>query len=272
VAVGTATHVLTSNGAGAAPTFQAVPATGANTALSNLASVAINTALLPTSDNTIDLGSVGGTDYRFRHLYLSGNISDETNTVTVANLKTAYDHSQNNTQAHTDYMLNTGDTATGVYDFGGATSFEIPNGAGGTTVDTDGEICVDTTSGTVNYYDGTAERVLVPLISKAIYVESPVAADDIPVIRVDADSTIIKVVYAISGGTNWVGQIQEASDAQGTGAADTQAADSTVTGNTTVTTFSNASFDAGDYFYLKTTSVSGSVDWLHVTLYYRQDA
>ena len=31
----------------------------ANTALSNLSSVAINTALLPNADNTIDLGSMG---------------------------------------------------------------------------------------------------------------------------------------------------------------------------------------------------------------------
>jgi hypothetical protein len=39
----------------------------ANTALSNLASVAINTALLPASDDSIDLGS---SSYRFRDLYL----------------------------------------------------------------------------------------------------------------------------------------------------------------------------------------------------------
>lgn len=85
---------------------------GATTALDNLASVAINTALLPGADNTIDLGAVGGTDYRFRHLYLSGNISDETNTLTVANAKTAYDHSQDNTQAHSDYLLNSGNDET----------------------------------------------------------------------------------------------------------------------------------------------------------------
>jgi hypothetical protein len=87
-------------------------AAGASKALDNLASVAINTALLPGADNTIDLGSVGGTDYRFRHLYLSGNISDETNTLTVANAKAAYDHSQDNTQAHSDYLLNNASDAT----------------------------------------------------------------------------------------------------------------------------------------------------------------
>lgn len=154
-------------------------------------------------------------------------------------------------------------------DLGGKTSLEIPNGAGGTTVDAAGEICVDTTSGSVNFFDGTAERVLQPQQSKSFFLEAPVAADDLPIHRFDQAVTLTKVVYAITGGTNWVGQLQEADNAQGTSAADTQAADSTVTGTTTVTSFSNASFDAGDYVRLKTTSVSGSVTWLHVTFYYR---
>jgi hypothetical protein len=54
--------------------------------------VVISSLFRPDADNTIDLGAVGGTDYRFRHLYLSGNLSDETNTLTVANAKAAYDH------------------------------------------------------------------------------------------------------------------------------------------------------------------------------------
>lgn len=157
----------------------------------------------------------------------------------------------------------------GAVDFGGFTSFEIPNGAGGTTVDAAGEVCVDTTSKTVNFYDGAQEAVLQPQLRAAALIESPAAADDRPLLRLDYACTLTKVVYAITGGTNWVGQLQEADDAQGTSAADTQSADSTVTGTTTVTSFSNASFDAGDYIRLKTTSVSGSVTWLHVTFYYR---
>jgi len=40
-----------------------------------------------------------------------------------ANAATAYSHSQNNSQAHSDYMLNTGDTATGDYNFDSGTLF-----------------------------------------------------------------------------------------------------------------------------------------------------
>lgn len=54
------------------------------------------------------------------------------------------------------FILNTGDTGTGVYDFGGADSFEIPNSAA-PTVNADGEIAVDTTvtdfsHGILKYY------------------------------------------------------------------------------------------------------------------------
>ena len=52
--------------------------------------------MTPTGDNATDLGAFvpAGAANRFRHLYLAGNISDGTNSLTVANAKTAYDHSQ----------------------------------------------------------------------------------------------------------------------------------------------------------------------------------
>ena len=56
------------------------------------------------------------------------------------------------------FLLNDGDIGTGVYDFGGATSFEIPNAAS-PTVDAAGEIAVDTTDDQVVYY-GAAARVV----------------------------------------------------------------------------------------------------------------
>jgi hypothetical protein len=48
------------------------------------------------------------------NLIVKKNITDGTNSLTVANAKTAYDHSQDNTQAHSDYLLNSGaDIAVG---------------------------------------------------------------------------------------------------------------------------------------------------------------
>lgn len=50
-------------------------------------------------------------------------------------------------------------TATGIVDFGGATSVEIPQNG---TVDANGEVVVDDTSGQYRYFAGSSERVLVP--------------------------------------------------------------------------------------------------------------
>lgn len=69
---GSAGQCLTSNGVGVVPSFQACGAGGgANTALSNLASVAVNTALLPGSDNAIDLDSSA---FRWRDAWFSRNL------------------------------------------------------------------------------------------------------------------------------------------------------------------------------------------------------
>lgn len=99
-------------------------------------------------------------------------ISDDT-----TNYQTAYTHSQDNTQAHSDYMLNTGDVATGVYDFGGATSVEVPNGTNPTT-DAAGEITVDTDDAAIEFYPA-ASRILSArhLQSKTITFPDTLQAD-----------------------------------------------------------------------------------------------
>jgi hypothetical protein len=68
------------------------------------------------------------------------------------------------------FILNTGDTGTGVYDFGGADSFEIPNSAT-PTVNADGEIAVDTSvtdfsHGVLEYYGGEQMGVVAMPIAQ----------------------------------------------------------------------------------------------------------
>ena len=63
-----ASKVLTSDANGLA-TWETAAVSGANAALSNLANVAINTALLPGVTDSIDLGS---TDFRWANLWLGG--------------------------------------------------------------------------------------------------------------------------------------------------------------------------------------------------------
>lgn len=83
------------------------------------------------------------------------------------------------------FILNTGDVGTGVYDFGGADSFEIPNGSA-PTVNAAGEIAVDTTitdhTGLVKYHDGTEELTVI-----AVPTANLTTTDD-HVLAYDADN------------------------------------------------------------------------------------
>jgi len=70
------------------------------------------------------------------------------------------------------YLLNNGDIGTGVYDFGGADSFEIPNKNADPAVA--GQILLDTTvanmtNGALAYFDGTAIRYIVDLAAADIW-------------------------------------------------------------------------------------------------------
>jgi hypothetical protein len=80
--LGTSGQVLTSNGAGALPTWQAAGGGGggADTALSNLASVAINTSLISDTNNTDDLGS---SSIGWKDIYLAGSLKKGNNSIDI---------------------------------------------------------------------------------------------------------------------------------------------------------------------------------------------
>jgi hypothetical protein len=94
------------------------------------------------------------------------DISDDTNLTAGTNITLTGD----DLSVDDAFILNTGDIGTGVYDFGGATSFEIVNGTA-PTVDADGEIAVDTNfwgasgDGAVIVDTGNANVALVGVLS-----------------------------------------------------------------------------------------------------------
>ena len=103
-------------------------------------------------------------------------------------VNTNTDHAADNSQAHTDYMLNTGDIATGVYDLGGTTSFEITNSDNPTT-DADGEIAWDANDEAIEIYSGDeGESALIPFYQKidACIFAPDAVADVITLLKVDA--------------------------------------------------------------------------------------
>lgn len=100
------------------------------------------------------------------------------------------------------FLLHAGDIATGVHDFGGATSFEIPNSATPTLTVT-GTLAFDTTvaditNGCLAYYDGTTINYVISLAAADIW-----SSDDY-VVAYDAaaDKFYMKEDSTASG--NWV--------------------------------------------------------------------
>ena len=69
-----------------------------------------------------------------------------------------------------NFLLNTGDIGLGVFDFGDAVSFEVPNGTG-PTVDAAGEVAVDTSAeGQLVFYDGTSAKIANPYVPFKFWV------------------------------------------------------------------------------------------------------
>lgn len=91
--------------------------------------------------------------------------------------------------------------ATGVYDFGGATSFELPQN---TTVDANGEITTDDTSGQLRYFAGSQERVITPIKSFAIpyaTTTSWTGTTTLPIISAPYGFTVYEAICRTDVGT-----------------------------------------------------------------------
>jgi len=169
-----------------------------------------------------------------------------------------------------------GDVFTGVHDFGGADSLEIPNGAGGTTVDAAGEVAVDTTptGGSLNFHDGTAERALRPLQSKSITIESPTSSEDIIFFHTEFAITV-QIMRAVTRGTTpsvtWT--IRHSTDRSAAGA-EVVTGGTTTTSATTgddVTTFNDATIPADSWVWIETTAQTGTVAEIGITVHYAVD-
>jgi len=176
-----------------------------------------------------------------------------------------------------------GSTMTGVHDAGGATSFEIPNGAGGTTVNATGEVTVDSTSRTMNFYDGTAEVVLNPVVSKSITIESPTTSDDVTMFYTRKAITVSQLTIAVVGtGTpSWTADIRHHTSRNNAGnalittpTASTEAGNSAESTGHVITSFNDGTIPALSWVWVETDAQSGT--WTNggvsATLEYREDA
>ena len=160
------------------------------------------------------------------------------------------------------FILNAGDIGTGVYDFGGATSFEIPNGA--PVVDALGECAIDITdnqllcgdSGNVSRVFATAE---MPLFSVVIASTSPdlISGGVIEIPKWTKDGRdITQFRCHVDGGTSVVVNVSD----NGTNDTETITCAATQTSDTNVAT--NSVFTADELWRLEIGTITGTVDYL----------
>ena len=172
-----------------------------------------------------------------------------------------------------DFILNTGDVGTGVYDFGGATSFEIPNGTA-PVVDTQGEIAVDTTDEQLLYYGTDTLMVLTPYLVPGLTIESPADADNILLPKLRDTITIVEVhclVDPADTGESVVIDIQERDSSGDSPTSFDTTITCTNTGASDDGAISNATFDAGDWWSVDIGTVTGTVGQLVIAIWYTVD-
>lgn len=230
------------------------------------------TIAIPKSASGVD-GYLNGTDFDTfngkqgaltNSAGLAAALSDETGTASGTPLAV---FNQNPTIA--------GATVTGVVDAGGATDFEIENGAN-PTVDTAGEVSVDTsaTSGSGLRFYGDAEYTLPAYQFKSFTITNATATADRALIQVPFAVTIRNVSVVALTGTNIVGQLTECdSDGRAASCVVVDSSDITATSTTSFDdgTLSNPSIDAKDFIGWNTTSVSETVN-ATITFAYTVDA
>jgi len=173
---------------------------------------------------------------------------------------------------------NNGDVVPGAvdltndWDFGGASSFEIPNGAG-PTVNATGEIAFDTTGDQLLVYNGTDETVLVDLEQKCAILENLAAADDnFEIFMANKPITITNIGCHCRGTCTTKAQIS-LEDRSGNAMTHTTPTCSETTGNTTyqsVTSGNSLSAGEGLRFDVDN-AVSPETDAYTICFTYRTD-
>jgi hypothetical protein len=221
------------------------------------------------NDFTFDVGSVDKTEFGYLNGVTSAIQTQLNGKITSTSIDT---FSELDTFISDKALVNKADGAvwSGVHDFGGATSVEIPNGTNPTT-DVAGKIAVDTNDNMLKLY-GTASRGITTVDSKEMTIYSPhiLNGDEIAMFEVDDaiyphGITITKCMIRIPSDLEytlvfeeWAGDPASAQndiDSVATGASDAVKEE---------TTISDAAVDANDVVFIDLPTTE--VDWVTATI------
>jgi hypothetical protein len=165
----------------------------------------------------------------------------------------------------------TGETGSGALVFGTSPTFTtsviLPQGTG-PTVDTAGNLAVDTTTDQLQFYGG-AKRALPSIQHISFVIPAPAATDDINLMKAPYGMTILGIAAIVQGTTSVTGQLQECSSTGG----DCADLDSDITadadGAADDGSLTDATIASGAWLRWKTTSISGTPTFLTVTVRFR---
>jgi len=170
------------------------------------------------------------------------------------------------TEIADEYLLNTGDVGTGVYDFGGATAFEIVNGSN-PTVDTLGEIALDTTGNQLIVATSSTAAAIpvtdVKIWSVTIASTSPRFLDlGLYPIPTNIDGyTITRIQCHVTSGTSKVIAVE---DASGNSSEDITCATTNTTDDGSIT---NPTYTASELSYIDFGATTGAVDYVSISVF-----
>ena len=154
-----------------------------------------------------------------------------------------------------------------------AASAQIPNGAGGTTLNAAGEVCVDSTSKTLNFHSD-AEYALNPKFLKPYTLDFPHEAEDETLWHTPVAIAIRRIFAVLTGSSTpsvtWTIRFASDRSAAGTEVVTGGTATTSLTG-VTIDSFSDATIPADNWIWLETTAASGIVKSLHLTIEATQD-
>lgn len=173
--------------------------------------------------------------------------------------------------ATTDYLTQASNAVlTGSWDFGGATSLEVPNGTA-PTVDAAGEIAVDTTADQLKYYTSRI-NVLSPTSSRGFAILTPAASGSVPIWKVPYDVTVggVHCITGTSGSTATIDLYEGGSTGATTSTMLNAAVVCDYDGQAAVVT--NGTLDASDWMGYMITAVASSPASVAVTLWYYVDS
>jgi hypothetical protein len=160
------------------------------------------------------------------------------------------------------YLLNNGDVGTGNYDFGGATFFEIPNGAGN-TADDPGEIAHDTTDNQLILDDFVVGKATERIWAVTVASTSPAFIEGgLLAIPLQLDGYIITAIRCyVLGGTSKVIAVEDAS------ANSTEDITCATTATSDDGSITNATFTAAELGSIDFGATSGSVNYVTIAVF-----